>query len=217
MPQEMSLETAPPEIKLAVDLIELLEINRIEPDLALAALAIVQRDYQQKAAQGKQPQPNQGDAMKDPIRFETGRPMLLGGLRRHHAFQSADFGGQWRDFEALGSLPGQLGEHAYGVVCAATRTGCEYMCAVEVASLEALPASLGRMRIDTQTYAVFLHSGNISTIGASWQGALDWLARSDYQSAHKPDFERYGAGFDPRTGDGELEIWLAVQPREVTA
>ena len=44
----MSLENAPPEVKLAVDLIELLETNRIDPTLALAALAIVQRDYQQK-------------------------------------------------------------------------------------------------------------------------------------------------------------------------
>lgn len=52
--------------------------------------------------------------MTDPIRFESGRPMLFGGLRRNHAFAHADFGGQWRDFSALGPLPGQLGEHAYG-------------------------------------------------------------------------------------------------------
>lgn len=44
----MSLENAPPEVKLAVDLIELLETNQIDPALALAALAIVQRDYQLK-------------------------------------------------------------------------------------------------------------------------------------------------------------------------
>ena len=44
----MSLENAPPEVKLAVDLIELLETNQIDPTLALAALAIVQRDYQLK-------------------------------------------------------------------------------------------------------------------------------------------------------------------------
>ena len=41
----MSLENAPPEVKLAVDLIELLETNQIAPDLALAALAIVRQDY----------------------------------------------------------------------------------------------------------------------------------------------------------------------------
>ncbi|MCX7132617.1 pleiotropic regulatory protein RsmS [Aeromonas piscicola] len=49
----MSLETAPPEVKLAVDLIELLETNRIDPALALAALAIVSEDYQRKLKEGK--------------------------------------------------------------------------------------------------------------------------------------------------------------------
>lgn len=80
--------------------------------------------------------------MSDPVRFETGNAMLLGGLRRHHDFQHGDFGGQWRDFSALGPLPGQLGEHAYGVICGATATQCEYMCAVEVAALEVLPPGL---------------------------------------------------------------------------
>lgn len=45
----MSLENAAPEIKLAVDLIMLLEDNDIEPKIALAALEIVRRDCQKKA------------------------------------------------------------------------------------------------------------------------------------------------------------------------
>ncbi len=45
----MSLENAPPEVKLAVDLIMLLEDNGIAPDVVLAALEIVQRDYESKA------------------------------------------------------------------------------------------------------------------------------------------------------------------------
>ena len=48
----MSLETAPPEVKLAVDLIELLETNQIAPDLVLAALAIVRQDYERKREEG---------------------------------------------------------------------------------------------------------------------------------------------------------------------
>lgn len=57
----MSLENAPPEIKLAVDLIELLETNEIEPTLALAALAIVQRDYERKIQQATQAQAKRAD------------------------------------------------------------------------------------------------------------------------------------------------------------
>ncbi|MEN5016477.1 pleiotropic regulatory protein RsmS [Erwinia sp. Eh17-17] len=46
----MSLETASEDVKLAVDLIMLLEENQIAPETVLAALAIVQRDFEQKLA-----------------------------------------------------------------------------------------------------------------------------------------------------------------------
>lgn len=50
----MSLESAPAEVQLAVDLIELLETNHIAPELALAALAIVRRDYERKLEEGRE-------------------------------------------------------------------------------------------------------------------------------------------------------------------
>lgn len=40
----MSLNQAPEEVQLAVDLIYLLESNEIEPQIALAALKIVEQD-----------------------------------------------------------------------------------------------------------------------------------------------------------------------------
>ncbi|ACR68314.1 DUF2496 domain-containing protein [Edwardsiella ictaluri] len=47
----MSLEQASDEVKLAVDLIYLLESNAVPAHTALAALEIVLRDYRQKLAQ----------------------------------------------------------------------------------------------------------------------------------------------------------------------
>lgn len=44
----MSLESAPDEIKLAVDLIMLLEQSDVSPETVLAALEIVRRDYENK-------------------------------------------------------------------------------------------------------------------------------------------------------------------------
>ncbi|MGK9173970.1 pleiotropic regulatory protein RsmS [Yokenella regensburgei] len=44
----MSLENAPDEIKLAVDLIMLLEEHQVAPDTALKALEIVRRDFEKK-------------------------------------------------------------------------------------------------------------------------------------------------------------------------
>lgn len=46
----MSLESAPEEVKLAVDLIMLLEENNLAPQTVLAALAIVQKDFEKKVA-----------------------------------------------------------------------------------------------------------------------------------------------------------------------
>ncbi|WP_340619693.1 pleiotropic regulatory protein RsmS [Xenorhabdus siamensis] len=47
----MVLENAPVEVKLAVDLIYLLECNDISPEIALAALEIVKHDFQGKLKQ----------------------------------------------------------------------------------------------------------------------------------------------------------------------
>lgn len=44
----MSLENAPDDVKLAVDLIELLESNNIAPQIVLSALEMVQQDYVNK-------------------------------------------------------------------------------------------------------------------------------------------------------------------------
>ena len=44
----MSLENAPDEVKLAVDLIVLLEENQMEPETVLKALEIVTQDYEKK-------------------------------------------------------------------------------------------------------------------------------------------------------------------------
>ena len=53
----MTLEDESPEIKLAVDLIMLLESNGVEPELVLAALEIVKKDYQNKHRLRQTPPP----------------------------------------------------------------------------------------------------------------------------------------------------------------
>lgn len=55
----MPLDNAPDHIKLAVDLIEILEANQVDPAIAEQALQIVLKDYQNKLAQAqdlKQPE-----------------------------------------------------------------------------------------------------------------------------------------------------------------
>lgn len=45
------LRHAPPEVQLAVDLIMVLEQHHIAPELALKAIAIVQRDFERKLSE----------------------------------------------------------------------------------------------------------------------------------------------------------------------
>jgi predicted transcriptional regulator YdeE len=152
-----------------------------------------------------------------PVRFEQGGPMLLAGIRRTHTFakMGEDIPRQWRDLEKLGALPGQVGDVAYGAICggdAETQT-MEYLCGVEVSSFEPLPKELGRMRVPAARYAVFVHDGNVATIRQTWGEILStWLPSSGLQSNNTPDFERYDERFDAATGDGGVEIWLAVAP-----
>lgn len=152
-------------------------------------------------------------SMFEPSRYETGHPMLLGGLRRHHTFAESGRGipEQWQQFRSLGEIPGQLGTTVYGALCGADASGFEYLCGIEVESFAALSGDLGRMRILEQQYAVFLHPEHVSEIRTTWEGILnEWLPKSDYQSAQRPDFEVYDQEFDPLTGLGGVEIWLAI-------
>ncbi|GKX58915.1 pleiotropic regulatory protein RsmS [Leminorella grimontii] len=52
-PSPTPLEQAPEEVKLAVDLIYLLETHDIAPATVLAALKIVEKDFQDKLKAGK--------------------------------------------------------------------------------------------------------------------------------------------------------------------
>lgn len=139
--------------------------------------------------------------------------MLLGGLRRRHEFAAAEAGiaAQWREFLSGDPVPGRVGPELYGVVGLADPAGFEYMCAVEVESLAILPPGTGRMRVPAVRYAVFAHGGGTS-LRSTWQRVFQWLAAGPYESAHTPDFELYGPGSDPLTGDGEIEIRLGVAP-----
>ncbi len=150
-----------------------------------------------------------------PQRYEQGRPMLLGGIRRKHTFATMgnDIPRQWVDFIKLGTLPGQVGRTTYGVICGGDTKAqtMEYMCAAEVASFETLPKEHGRMRVPAVRYAVFLHEGNVATIQQTWREIFAWLPTSGFKSANTPDFEVYDdKRFDAATGDGVVEIWLGI-------
>ena len=151
-----------------------------------------------------------------PIRFESAGAKSLAGLRQPHRFESSVRGiaDQWRDFRALGVLPDQISPVQYGVMCGSSSTGIEYMCAAEVSSFTSLSPHLGRLRLQPQQYAIFQHAGHVSSLHETWQKIIaEWLPQAPYESAHRPDFERYPVNFDRTVGIGDVEVWIAVIPR----
>ena len=148
-------------------------------------------------------------------RFETGTPLLVAGLgERYNHENGAGIPAQWHRFhQAVADIPGRIGRVAYGVCCNGDDAGnFDYIAGVEVSDLSDLPREFAKVRIPEQRYAVFTHGDHISTIRRTVNTIWNhWLPASGLKAADAPSFERYDENFDPRTGDGGLEIWVPVK------
>jgi AraC family transcriptional regulator len=148
-------------------------------------------------------------------RFETRKAFLVAGLSARYDYESCGGGipAQWQRFGPyIGSVPGQVGSDAYGVRYNSDDSGLDYLCGVEVGEFSQLAPELSRVRVPANRYAVFTHYGHISTIRSTWSTIWSkWLPKSGHQLADAPDFERYDARFDARSGNGEVEIWVPLQ------
>ena len=151
----------------------------------------------------------------EPPRFVDGKPLLIVGLSERYTCESSKaIPSQWQRFGPhIDNIPGQVGKVAYGVCCNSDEAGnFDYICGVEVSDFNDVPAEFARLRIAPQRYAVFRHRDHISsirrTVNTIWS---KWLPESGHEVADAPDFERYDESFDPRTGNGGLEIWVPLK------
>jgi AraC family transcriptional regulator len=148
-------------------------------------------------------------------RFESRKAFLVAGLSVRYGYESCGGGipAQWQRFAPyIGNVPGQIGSDAYGVRHNSDDNGLDYVCGVEVGEFSQLPPELSRLRVPANRYAVFTHSGHVSAIRSTWSTIWSkWLPKSGHQLADAPDFERYDSRFDPRTGNGEVEIWVPLK------
>ncbi|MGX5733494.1 AraC family transcriptional regulator [Bosea thiooxidans] len=149
-------------------------------------------------------------------RIERGKPMLIAGLGGAFSVDKVTgIPALWQRFAPhIGHVPGQIGHATYGVSLNCDDNGnFDYIAGVEVSDFDNLPEEFARTRVPAQTYAVFEHRGHVTAIkqtyGAIWR---DWLPKSGRKPADGPTLERMDERFDPATGNGVLEIWLALQP-----
>ena len=148
-------------------------------------------------------------------RFESRPAFLVAGLSARYDYETCGGGipAQWQRFGPyIGNVAGQVGTEAYGVRYNSDDRGLDYLCGVEVTEFSQLPPELQRVRVPANRYAVFTHSGHVSTIRSTWFAIWNkWLPKSGHELADAPDFERYDARFDARSGAGDVEIWVPLK------
>ena len=148
-------------------------------------------------------------------RVVAGKPLLVAGLgARYNCESSKAIPSQWQRFAPhIGYIAGQVGDIAYGVCCNSDdENNFDYIAGVEVRDFSEIPDTFSRLRIPSQKYLVFTHQDHISTIRSTFMTIWgNYLPESGHEVADAPNFERYGPQFDPRTGNGGLEIWIPVK------
>jgi len=114
----------------------------------------------------------------------------------------------------LGAIAEQIGNVTYGVMYDSDESGVNftYACAVEVRAFPAQPKEFARIELPARSYAVWPHRGHASSVGATCAAIFSHgLAQAKLEPLHEPMFERYDEAFDPRTGNGGLEVWVPVK------
>ncbi|MBX3414687.1 MAG: GyrI-like domain-containing protein [Pirellulales bacterium] len=150
----------------------------------------------------------------DPPRFERGRERLVAGLNETYTFETrVNIPTQWeRLARQLGNSPSQVGQASYGV-CWNYKPGVgfDYLAGIEVTDTGTLPRNFTQVQLPAARYAVFTHRGHVSKISETLEAIWSkWLPNSGHTPAESPSFERYSEDFNPQTGMGGIEIWVAL-------
>ena len=142
--------------------------------------------------------------------------MRFVGLRRHTPFsQLQTVPEQWRRFmaERYADIPHKLQAPPVGLNMAATEEGIDYVCAAEVSVFGTTPPNCEKITLAPAVYAVFAHNANVTLLVESFRTIWnEWLPENGRRPADAPSLERYKPTFDPRTGDGGVEIWAPLSP-----
>ena len=148
-------------------------------------------------------------------RFEHGEELLIAGLgARFSADKSQAISGLWQRFVPyIGKVPGQQGWETFGLCCNPDEDGSfEYIAGVRVSRVDELPPGFTHQRLPARRYAVFRHTGHVSSIHETFAAIFQrWLPASGLQAADAPEFERYSADFDPMAGKGHVDIWVPLR------
>lgn len=91
--------------------------------------------------------------------------------------------------------------------------GFDYIAALEVTRFGEAPSELEQIEIPARDYAVFTHAGFIGRIPETYRAIWDEALFAAGRTYAGDGFilERHLPAFDPRTGEGGVEIWIPVE------
>ncbi len=117
------------------------------------------------------------------------------------------------------AIPNAVNENAYGAMFIPQPGYGDlgYMAGIAVPETYLPNSDQMVVRLPETRYAIFPHNGGL----ADWPRTIDytqntWLPQSGYEQIELvpgavPVMERYGPGFDPETGLGDMQCWLAIK------
>ncbi|ACT58680.1 GyrI-like domain-containing protein [Hirschia baltica] len=154
-------------------------------------------------------------------RYEFREGFSVAGLRKQFDVDEKIDGipALWKAFgPQIAEVANAVTDACYGVIGASNPDGdVDYLAGIKVTSFDGLDKDFDRMVIPDQNYLVVTHEGDVSNIQQTW----DWIFVEFPKSlgleiievfAMTPEFEVYDARYNPQTREGEIDIWVPVQP-----
>lgn len=159
----------------------------------------------------------------EPRRADLAKPRLVDapevlvvGLSVRYTFSEPDgIPGQWETFMSM--LVGEIAHRIPGIPLSVSSDLRDdltfaYMTGVEVSRIEDVPPPLTSLRIPARRWAVFPHSGHVSTVPDTYAAIWDYGFHDlGLVVEEAPSIERHNPTFDPRSGEGGVEIWMPVK------
>ena len=149
-----------------------------------------------------------------PRRVVEAGPILAVGVAGRHALDRLQgIPDQWRRFGPhFLSLPDRAADAPIGVMSSLDEAGgFDYLSAAEVTTFANAPAEFERHSLPAAAYAVFPHPGHVSGIRRTYAAIWNhWPQDGGWLAGESASLERHCDSFDPRTGEGGLEVWIPL-------
>lgn len=109
---------------------------------------------------------------------------------------------QWARLMGASPVDGQVSDVGYGLRTDSPEGKVHYIAAVEVSRDAPIASEFVAIDLPAARYAVIEGFDHVSQMRSAW-------SRIACSAAAQP-FERYGEGFDPMLGRGDMTLWVPV-------